>query len=367
MDKELAQLEEWAVNLVNDYEEELQRTKPKSSMHKRIKRFSGELVANPEAYGELLDMARSENMTGQELLNSIRRIEQGLLDEAGRGKAPSRKQIMSDVIHHFYAQRTGGDTLRRLGQADRQEARAALRSEFGRWGNVPENLRSLFRAGHLNSDVLKGIEGEAMAELGVTQAKQLDLPKAHTTTGKAVTGDIVGATTAKEAIEGMRPQFEIQGRETQAAIDATQPLMDDLDKIAGSTYSTGMSDAELEVRRNLFAANPEQVKAAYQTRLKPFIRGGTVKLGMSVISEYGEAIDEITGGAITNTLNKFVVNPVRKALGQEPAQPYQKPDPLAGLAAIDRAKAKGPKLSVQFGSMKFTLPELAISEQIGLN
>ena len=47
-----------------------------------------------------------------------------------------------------------------------------------------------------------------------------DLPKAHTTTGKAVTGDIVGATTAKEAIEGMRPQFEIQGTdETQAAID----------------------------------------------------------------------------------------------------------------------------------------------------
>ena len=367
MDKELAQLEEWAVNLVNDYEEELQRTKPKSSMHKRIKRFSGELVANPEAYGELLDMARSENMTGQELLNSIRRIEQGLLDEAGRGKAPSRKQIMSDVIHHFYAQRTGGDTLRRLGQADRQEARAALRSEFGRWGNVPENLRSLFRAGHLNSDVLKGIEGEAMAELGVTKAGQLDIPKAHTTTGKAVTGDIVGATTAKEAIEGMRPQFEIQGRETQAAIEATKPLMTDLDKIAGSTYGTGMSEAELEVRRNILAANPEQVKAAYQTRLKPFIRGGTVKLGMSVISEYGEAIDEITGGAITNTLNKILVNPVRKALGQEPAQPYQKPDPLAGLAAIYRAKAKGPKLSVQFGSMKFKLPELAISEQIGLN
>ena len=280
MDKELAQLEEWAVNLVNDYEEELQRTKPKSSMHKRIKRFSGELVANPEAYGELLEMGRSQGMTGQELLNAIRRIEQGLLDESGRGKAPSRKQMMSDVIHHFYAQRTGGDTLRRLGQADRQEARAALRGEFGRWGNVPENLRSLFRAGHLNSDVLKGIEGEAMAELGVTKAGQLDIPKAHTTTGKAVTGDIVGATTAKEAIEGMRPQFEIQGRETQAAIDATQPLMEDLDKIAGSVYDTGMSAEELDVRRNVLAANPEQVKAAIQTRLSPFISGGTVKMSI---------------------------------------------------------------------------------------
>jgi hypothetical protein len=369
MDKELAQLEEWAVNLVNDYEEELLRTKPKSSMHKRIKRFSGELVANPEAYGELLEMGRSQGMTGQELLNAIRRIEQGLLDEAGRGKAPSGKQMMSDVIHHFYAQRTGGDTLRRLGQADRQEARAALRSEFGRWGNVPENLRSLFRAGHLNSDVLKGIEGEAMAELGVTQAKQLDLPKAHTTTGKAVTGDIVGATTAKEAIEGMRPQFEIQGRETQAAIDATQPLMTDIDKIAGSTYSTGMSELELETRRNILSANPEQVKAAIQTRLSPFIRAGVVNLGMSVISEYGEAVDEITDGAISNTINKAVVNPIRKALGQEPVS-YQKPDPQADVKTVKRAKTavqRGGQISFGAGGVKFTLPEFGLSEILGFN
>lgn len=370
MDKELAQLEEWAVNLVNDYEDELQRTKPKSSMHKRIKRFSGELVANPEAYGELLEMGRSQGMTGPELLNAIRRIEQGLLDESGRGKAPSRKQMMSDVIHHFYAQRTGGDTLRRLGQADRQEARAALRSEFGRWGNVPENLRSLFRAGHLNSDVLKGIEGEAMAELGVTQAKQLDLPKAHTTTGKAVTGDIVGATTAKEAIEGMRPQFEIQGRETQAAIEATQPLMQDLDEIAGSVYDTGMSAEELEVRRNVLSANPEQVKSAIQARFKPFIRGGSVKLGMSVISEYGEAVDELTGGAVTNIINKAVVNPIRQAVGQEPVGPYKKPDPMADVKTVERAKTavqRGGRISIGGGNVKFTLPEFGLSELLGVN
>jgi hypothetical protein len=292
MDKELAQLEEWGVDLINNYEAELQRTDPKSSMHKRIKRFSGELVANPEAYGELLDLGRSQGMTGPELVNAIRRIEQGLLDESGKGKAPSRKQMMSDVIHHFYAQRTGGDTLRRLGQADRQAARAALRDEFGRWGNVPENLRSLFRSGHLNNDVIKGIEAEALAEIGVTSPAQLSIPKAHITKGRAVTGDIPGATTAKEAFEGMRPQFQIQGRETQAAIDATQPLMEDLDKLAGSTYTTDMSDAELEVRRNVLSAKPEEVKAAIKTRLSPYIVGdrGTLKLFGGV--PFGEQIVE---------------------------------------------------------------------------
>ena len=279
MDKELAQLEEWGVDLINNYETELQRTDPKSSMHKRIKRFSGELVANPEAYGELLELGRSQGMTGPELVNAIRRIEQGLLDEAGKGKAPSRKQMLSDVIHHFYAQRTGGDTLRRLGQADRQAARLALRDEFGRWGNVPENLRSLFRAGHLNNDVLKGIEAEALAEIGVTRPAELSLPKAHITKGRAVTGDIVGATTAQEAIEGMRPQFQIQGRETQAAIEATQPLMEELDVIAGSTYSPTMSAEELAVRRNVLEANPQQVKAAIQRQFSPFvIKNGAVRM-----------------------------------------------------------------------------------------
>jgi len=271
MDKELAQLEEWGVDLINNYEAELQRTDPRSSMHKRIKRFSGELVANPEAYGELLELGRSQGMTGPELVNAIRRIEQGLLDEAGKGRAPSRKQMMSDVIHHFYAQRTGGDTLRRLGQADRQAARSALRDEFGRWGNVPENLRSLFRAGHLNNDVLKGIEAEALAEIGVTRPSELSLPKAHITKGRTVTGDIVGATTAQEAIEGMRPQFQIQGRETQAAVEATRPLMEELDVIAGSTYSPTMSAEELAVRRNVLEANPQQVKAAIQRQFSPFI------------------------------------------------------------------------------------------------
>jgi hypothetical protein len=279
MDKELAQLEKWAVNLINDYETELQRTDPKSSMHKRIKRFSGELVANPEAYGELLDLGRSQGMTGPELVNAIRRIEQGLLDEAGKGRAPSRKQMMSDVIHHFYAQRTGGDTLRRLGQADRQAARTALRDEFGRWGNVPENLRSLFRAGHLNNDVLKGIEAEALAEIGVTRPQELSIPKAHITKGRAVTGDVVGATTAQEAIEGMRPQFQIQGRETQAAVEATQPLMEELDVIAGSKYVPTMSAEELAIRRTVLEAKPEQVKAAIQRQFSPFIiKNGAVRM-----------------------------------------------------------------------------------------
>jgi len=313
MDKELAQLEEWAVNLINDYESTLKASKAKGERvsqteFKRIGRFSGELVANPEAYGELLDMARSKNLTGKELVQSIRSIEANLLDESSRGTATSRKQMMSDVIHHLFAQRTGGDTLRKLSQAERGEARTILRDSFGRWGNVPENLLSLFRSWHLSGDELKGLEGEALQELGVTKAGQLSTTKAHTTApvSKLITGTH-DVSTGKEAAQLMAPQFELQRKEGLAAIEESKPLMEALNKIAGSEYSTAMTAEELAVRRNILSANPEQVKAAIQQYTSPFIfKGGkavlsalpfgaavTVGLGALDVAQAAEGISSV--------------------------------------------------------------------------
>jgi len=401
MDKELAQLEDWAVNLINDYETVLQKKDPKSSQHKRIKRFSGELVANPEAYGELLDMARSKNMTAKELLQSIRSIESNLLDESSRGTSMSRKQLMSDVIHHFYAQRTGGDTLRKLSQANRQQARTALRELFGPWGNVPENLKSLFRAGHLKSDALKGVEASSVADLGVTTAGEIDLPKAHTTVGKAVTGDIVGATTWQEAVEGMAPQMDIQRTEGLRSIKALQPLMDKLDTIAGSKYTGIESAEELAVRRNLFTAKNNEVEKAIREFYNPLvIKGGNVNfraagmgaLGGFVTSEEamtklreGDYIgaaqsagtEMVVGEVISQGVQKVLpklgsigraVAPVARAIG--PASLAVEPARIVSQSSPERmleARQRGGRTSVGFGSVRFTLPELGLSEYLGIN
>jgi len=401
MDKELAQLEDWAVNLINDYETVLQKKDPKSSQHKRIKRFSGELVANPEAYGELLDMARSKNMTGKELLQSIRSIESNLLDESSRGTSMSRKQLMSDVIHHFYAQRTGGDTLRKLSQSNREQARTALRELFGPWGNVPENLKSLFRAGHLKSDVLKGIEASSVADLGVTKAGEIDLPKAHTTVGTAVTGDIVGATTWREAVEGMAPQMDIQRTEGLRSIKALQPLMDKLDTIAGSKYTGIESAEELAVRRNLFTAKSKEVEKAVREFYSPLIiKGGNVNfravgmgaLGGFVTSEEAMtklregdyigaaqsagtemAVGEVISQGVQKVLPKLgsigkAVAPVARAIG--PASLAAEPARIVSQSSPQRmleARQRGGRTSVGFGSVRFTLPELGLSEYLGIN
>jgi len=297
MDKELAQLEEWAVNLINDYEETLKSAKAKGervsqTKFKRLGRFSGELVANPEAYGELLDMARSKNLTGEQLINSIRSIEANLLDETSRGTSMSRKQMLSDVIHHLYAQRTGGDTLRRLGQSERSEARKILRQSFGRWGNVPENLQSLFRSWHLSGDELKGLEAEALAPFGITKAGQLSTTKAHTTApvSKLITGTH-DVTTGVEAAQLMVPQFEIQRKEGLAAVEESKPLMEALNKIAGSEYSTGMTAEELAVRRSVLTAKADEVKAAIQQFTKPFrYSGGKAVLNVLPFGAIGSTV-----------------------------------------------------------------------------
>jgi len=91
---------------------------------------------------------------------------------------------------------------------------------------------------------------------------------------------------------------------------------------------------------------------------------------MSVISEYCEAIEELTGGAISNTINKLVVNPLRKVAGQEPVAPYKKPDLPADVKAVKRAKTavqRGGRFSFGLGGVKFTTPKIGLSEELGFN
>ena len=255
---ELDKLEEWAVNLINDYETsgDFGGSEPK-----RINRFSGELVANPEAYGELLDMARSQDMSAKQLLSAIRSIENQLLDEKSIGTKTSRKQLLSDVIHHFYAQRTGGDTLRRLGQANRKEVRNILREQFGKWGNVDDNLITLFRSWHGNWEKAKGLEAQALLEMGIDPNKAGQLPtiKAHQTSASSplISGTAKGDTVT-DALETMVPQMALQQRETSAAIEQAQPIRDVLTEHAGGTgNTTAMSADELARQRAYLQASPE--------------------------------------------------------------------------------------------------------------
>ncbi len=84
MDKELALLEDWAVEQIIEWKELLEKqtraTGKAPSDLKRALRFGNELVFNPEAYGNLLERARSEGMSAKQMRSEIRKVETRLLD-----------------------------------------------------------------------------------------------------------------------------------------------------------------------------------------------------------------------------------------------------------------------------------------------
>ena len=342
---ELDKLEEWAVNLINDYETsgDFGGSEPK-----RINRFSGELVANPEAYGELLDMARSQDMSAKQILSSIRSIENQLLDEASRGTKTSRKQLLSDVIHHFYAQRTGGDTLRRLGQANRKEVRNILREQFGKWGNVDDNLITLFRSWHGNWEKAKGLEAQALLEMGIDPNKAGQLPtiKAHQTSASSplISGTAKGDTVT-DALETMVPQMALQQRETSAAIEQAQPIRDALTEHAGGKgNTTAMSADELARQRKYLQASPETPNLLRRNmqvvlenskgvaRLVPGI--GKAGLVLTAVGALSDAASATTGtyGTVTKTGKEQIAAGLNAASGVLGLASLAVP-PLAGASA----------------------------------
>lgn len=330
-------LEQWAVNLINDYEAAGNYS---SSQPKRIKRFSGELVANPEAYYELLDMARSQNMSGKQLVQSIRSIESQLLDEASKGTKTSRKQLLSDVIHHFYAQRTGGDTLRRLGQADRKEVRNILRGEFGKWGNVDENLITLFRSWHGNWEKAKGREAEALAQMGLKPEDAGKLPtiKAHQTSASSsfISGTAKGDTVS-DALSTMRPQFELQQRESGAAIEQARPAREALTELAGGVGETTSQTAEeLARQRKILEASPEtsniikgNIEAVLDFSKSSVSTRGLLKRGVGRL-----ILPSAAGSAISLALGAGDVQAREERVKQDPSFINKL---QAGLAQTERA------------------------------
>lgn len=317
-------LEEWGINKINEYEATL---RPGANDLKRTRRFSGELSFNPEPYYEFLDMARSQDLTGREIINALRSIEQNLLDESNRGTPLSRKQMFGNVIHHIKAQRTGGDTLRRLAQSERSKARQILREGFGKSGNVPENLYSMWRSWHTKQDKAKGLEAEALRELGYDPTKAGALPtiKAHKTspTSSLISGEAEG-TTAAEVVPALAEQMERQQKETFAALEQMEPLQQDLDslvKLYGPQdmdldYHPGMTQEELQIRNAVFDNNPDEAREILKKHLATYVDKADPKYRLYAASPLSPLIQAVmenpTGAAIGTLLEGYNMETIKK-------------------------------------------------------
>ena len=374
-------LEEWAINLINDYEASKQYS---SSEPKRIARFSGEIVANPEAYYELFDLARSQDLTGKELVQTIRSIEDLLLGAKQKIQNPKirtmvdamswnptdRRQLISDVVHHLYAQRTGGDTLRRLSQKERKIGRNIIREAGFEWGNVPKNLKSLFRSWHTKKEKPVGAERLAMQRFGAESVMDLPTEKVHDKLPINVTSTIKGATTGREAAFGVGEDYgmleqmaqqEFRNEQVFGELDPTQKAVDE---ILGGDYDIESSGEILEARRTKGVEKVEDLANVFEKDFGRLVQKfGQVKFNANLLG-----VLPIVGTALGAATVESAAQAREEEIKQRPDDPTLKINKALDIAAGygDRLSLAGMATSATGIGAVVGAPMVAIGEGISL-
>lgn len=374
-------LEEWAINLINDYEVSKQYS---SSEPKRIARFSGEIVANPEAYYELFDLARSQDLTGKELVQTIRSIEDLLLGAKQKIQNPKirtmvdamswnptdRRQLISDVVHHLYAQRTGGDTLRRLSQKERKIGRNIIREAGFEWGNVPKNLKSLFRSWHTKQEKPVGAERLAMQRFGAESVMDLPTEKVHDKLPINVTSTIKGATTGREAAFGVGEDYgmleqmaqqEFRNEQVFGELDPTQKAVDE---ILGGDYDIESSGEILEARRTKGVEKVEDLANVFEKDFGRLVQKfGQVKFNANLLG-----VLPIVGTALGAATVESAAQAREEEIKQRPDDPTLKINKALDIAAGygDRLSLAGMATSATGIGAVVGAPMVAIGEGISL-
>lgn len=374
-------LEEWAINLINDYEASKQYS---SSEPKRIGRFSGEIVANPEAYYELFDLARSQNLTGKELVQTIRSIEDLLLGAKQKIQNPKirtmvdamswnptdRRQLISDVVHHLYAQRTGGDTLRRLSQKERKIGRSIIREAGFEWGNVPKNLKSLFRSWHTKQEKPVGAERLAMQRFGAESVMDLPTEKVHDKLPINVTSTIKGATTGREAAfgvgedYGMLEQMAQQQFRNEQVFEELDPTQKAVDEILGGDYDIESSGEILEARRTKGVEKVEDLANVFERDFGELVQKfGQVKFKANLLG-----VLPIVGTALGAATVESAAQAREEEIKQRPDDPTLKINKALDIAAGygDRLSLAGMATSATGIGAVVGAPMVAIGEGLSL-
>ena len=369
MDKELAQLHDLARDMLLDIQAQYEAgVIPEGfgkSDKKRLDKAISNLDFNPEAYGNIMEDVMSGNKGPKELMKKIRNVETKVMK--------AFELLNEDTIHHLVQQRTGGDFSKQVsgdvvrGAIKRLEDRFDLKfSQATGPKGVVRGDTALSNYAHKSDLTQKG------AELASGIGKNPDpSTTAHRFGTRGYSKTLTAAETADEnaLVKALESRIAPQLEDVKVGIATDQPRVQAIRKAAPGLEKAYMPEntaAEIAEMQKIARALPESVKI--QTYRPLIIKGGAASL--SFAAEYGDVIDELTGGAVTNIINTAIVNPIRQAIGQEPVGPYKKPDPQADVQAVKRAKAavqRGGQFSFGFGGVKFTAPELGLSEVLGFN
>ncbi len=292
IDKELDSNWEWALDKIQQHKEEVkkklaagEKVSSKDGL-KNIGRFGNELAYNPWGNAELLEQWRADDADGGRILRDLFNTEDNYL------KKPNYTYKLSegDTVHHWLAQRTGGDTVQNLAHPQKHRFHEALADSPYILGNRGKrNLISFMRGFHLDGDVLKGTEAAALNPLGAFQAKDLNTPKAHRipASSRLISGT-KDLQDGVDAFEWLKPQMATQHQHSQEAFDVMRPIQQRINALVGLPgVDEGSSALERKELRQAISDNAPAVESLIRKEMGPnvlqFTRDEITKKNISPI------------------------------------------------------------------------------------
>jgi hypothetical protein len=406
MDKELAQLQKEVIKRLIEYEDELQAFGNVNQL-KKTKRVSSSVAMNIAAFPDLVQNLLDSGVETAEISRKLRNFQESLLRDTVYIKG-------TETGHHANAQlRTGGDYYRAPPEIWQPATVGNKLSDFfeTQFGDVPVNIRSYLNYVHKSDTNTKGIEAEV---LGKTANPYKELTAHPMGTGpKSIIGNLTTEQLSDpdKFFDEMSKRIDAQVQASKVADELQRPLakivQENIDPRAYKTTDPAII-SEIQKKILLPENRPfikqgilEVVQEVGNVRIKlAKAKGGNVNfraagmgaLGGFVTSEEAMtklregdyigaaqsagtemAVGEVISQGVQKVLPKLgsigrAVAPVARAIG--PASLAAEPARIVSQSSPQRmleARQRGGRTSVGFGSVRFTLPELGLSEYLGIN
>ena len=279
MDKELAQLHDYARELLVGLEDDLivqrKATGREPSLLKKVRKAVSNLDLDPQAYPEAIEAAGGD---AKKLTNAIRRMEMSTMK--------AWELLSDDTIHHLVQQRTGGSTLARAEGDVVRGAIQRLQDKYGMRFGQATGERGVIRGDTALSNFAHKADDRAT---GLERASGIGKnPDASTTAHRFGTAgyasDLSPAEIADEKalFEALDARIGPQLADFEVGKATDAPRVQAVRQIPGleRAYMPDNTQAEIAEMRKI-ARSPAiepAITGSYQELVKPKLVGGSMKL-----------------------------------------------------------------------------------------
>lgn len=331
MDKELRQLQKRAIELLIDYQLELEATRNVNQL-KKTRRVTSSVAMNIAAFPDLVEEFLSAGVSKKDMSNGLRNFQERLLKDIVRIKG-------TETGHHEVQLRTGGDFYKgpiEVWQPTLEKLSDFFETEFG---DSAKNIRSYINLAHKSDTNTKGLEFDA---IGATANPFKELT-AHVlnTNAKEIVGNLTPEqlNDPKKLFNALSERIDFQKQALKNADKVQEKIISVVRSFAGpEAYSGGIEEAK---KTQLLTALPENqqaiinaIKETYSDILKYGAGSARFSFGLEGVEEFAKTIKKNPLGAAVGATQMIEPEAVKSLFQGKPMEALQQSAIGAGVGAL---------------------------------